>query len=121
MKVFPSVQELTRIDKRLDFAPRVVHKEQTIEFDRKRRPVPDGMSVDVIDIDGVQHEVAHVHTVPWDSPEQATLGRSVDQGLKEWDDGLGEPVWIRRSEEHTSELQSRGHLVCRLLLEKKKM
>src|SRR5690625_7036077 len=29
--------------------------------------------------------------------------------------------WSRsRSEEHTSELQSRGHLVCRLLLEKKK-
>src|SRR5437870_8895974 len=30
--------------------------------------------------------------------------------------------WARfsRSEEHTSELQSRGHLVCRLLLEKKK-
>src|SRR3712207_7715911 len=28
--------------------------------------------------------------------------------------------WIRRSEEHTSELQSRQYLVCRLLLEKKK-
>src|SRR5690554_7121901 len=28
---------------------------------------------------------------------------------------------IRRSEEHTSELQSRPHLVCRLLLEKKKL
>src|SRR5690625_3795050 len=27
--------------------------------------------------------------------------------------------WGQRSEEHTSELQSRGHLVCRLLLEKK--
>src|SRR3989442_13908863 len=27
---------------------------------------------------------------------------------------------IKRSEEHTSELQSRPHLVCRLLLEKKK-
>src|SRR5690625_6295507 len=26
-----------------------------------------------------------------------------------------------RSEEHTSELQSRGHLVCRLLLEKKNL
>src|SRR5439155_17253615 len=26
---------------------------------------------------------------------------------------------VNRSEEHTSELQSRGHLVCRLLLEKK--
>src|SRR5437660_6930470 len=32
------------------------------------------------------------------------------------------PPWpaMTRSEEHTSELQSRGHLVCRLLLEKKK-
>src|SRR2546429_3585242 len=29
-------------------------------------------------------------------------------------------VLMRRSEEHTSELQSRLHLVCRLLLEKKK-
>src|SRR5436305_11535673 len=28
--------------------------------------------------------------------------------------------WAARSEEHTSELQSRPHLVCRLLLEKKK-
>src|SRR3989442_9640670 len=43
---------------------------------------------------------------------------------------LAEPVPVRgallsrrrhlRSEEHTSELQSRPHLVCRLLLEKKK-
>src|SRR3989449_1530062 len=33
----------------------------------------------------------------------------------------GEPSSMkRRSEEHTSELQSRLHLVCRLLLEKKK-
>src|SRR5437870_11168814 len=30
------------------------------------------------------------------------------------------PARRARSEEHTSELQSRGHLVCRLLLEKKK-
>src|SRR5690625_6388241 len=30
------------------------------------------------------------------------------------------PETSGRSEEHTSELQSRGHLVCRLLLEKKK-
>src|SRR5437870_10366732 len=36
---------------------------------------------------------------------------------------MGEVVEVgsgARSEEHTSELQSRGHLVCRLLLEKKK-
>src|SRR3712207_7536272 len=30
------------------------------------------------------------------------------------------PDQLRRSEEHTSELQSRQYLVCRLLLEKKK-
>src|SRR3989442_8774158 len=29
-------------------------------------------------------------------------------------------AFVQRSEEHTSELQSRPHLVCRLLLEKKK-
>src|SRR2546427_4016366 len=36
---------------------------------------------------------------------------------------VSEPSWIctlRRSEEHTSELQSQSNLVCRLLLEKKK-
>src|SRR3712207_7985806 len=31
-----------------------------------------------------------------------------------------EPFYASRSEEHTSELQSRQYLVCRLLLEKKK-
>src|SRR5690625_6384398 len=35
--------------------------------------------------------------------------------------GEGKVIYTSyRSEEHTSELQSRGHLVCRLLLEKKK-
>src|SRR5690625_6893649 len=47
-----------------------------------------------------------------------------------WLSGIGPPTALpreddvnhrgERSEEHTSELQSRGHLVCRLLLEKKK-
>src|SRR3712207_7090434 len=31
---------------------------------------------------------------------------------------VGGPGWAGRSEEHTSELQSRQYLVCRLLLEK---
>src|SRR5689334_7874595 len=35
--------------------------------------------------------------------------------------GSWESVHKRRSEEHTSELQSQFHLVCRLLLEKKKI
>src|SRR5689334_24102990 len=41
-------------------------------------------------------------------------------GLLMWFDNLS-PRWVvARSEEHTSELQSQFHLVCRLLLEKKK-
>src|SRR3712207_8007334 len=40
---------------------------------------------------------------------RSALARLVERGLLE-----------RRSEEHTSELQSRQYLVCRLLLEKKK-
>src|SRR3712207_6900288 len=35
-------------------------------------------------------------------------------------DGQRSPTTLSRSEEHTSELQSRQYLVCRLLLEKKK-
>src|SRR3712207_7268255 len=36
-----------------------------------------------------------------------------------WDYEPGAVSWVLRSEEHTSELQSRQYLVCRLLLEKK--
>src|SRR5690625_6284258 len=35
-------------------------------------------------------------------------------------ENIGGATGAIRSEEHTSELQSRGHIVCRLLLEKKK-
>src|SRR5690625_4666506 len=43
----------------------------------------------------------------------------------ETEEGISVDIYLKertyvRSEEHTSELQSRGHLVCRLLLEKKK-
>src|SRR2546429_2221056 len=47
-----------------------------------------------------------------------------DDSVTVVDNGRGIPVDMhqteKRSEEHTSELQSRLHLVCRLLLEKKK-
>src|SRR3712207_7043330 len=38
--------------------------------------------------------------------------------LRQWYEQTG---FVARSEEHTSELQSRQYLVCRLLLEKKKI
>src|SRR3712207_8992057 len=54
-----------------------------------------------------------------DSP--AGLAAWIAEKFHAWtdhDDGLDQAV---RSEEHTSELQSRQYLVCRLLLEKKKI
>src|SRR5437660_5345558 len=56
---------------------------------------------------------------------QRRVGRAGGQG-EQVDDALALAVQPAehvdaRSEEHTSELQSRGHLVCRLLLEKKKL
>lgn len=95
MKAFPSLRELSRVENRLDFAPKLVHKELTIEFDRKRRPIPDGMTADFVIIDGRKFEVAHVHTVPWDTPEDCRLGRSIDKGLKRFDKDLGQTVWAR--------------------------
>src|SRR2546430_6983218 len=50
-------------------------------------------------------------------PQPRALPRSLGG-----EEGVEEPVLhlVRRSEEHTSELQSQSNLVCRLLLEKKK-
>src|SRR5690554_7087845 len=68
------------------------------------------------------HHDHYRHPRTWSSKfkrhvkRSSTLGKA---GLK----GIGSEVFglgPKRSEEHTSELQSRPHLVCRLLLEKKK-
>src|SRR2546422_1681372 len=48
--------------------------------------------------------------------ERADLFRDIRCDVSDWTP----PCVAMRSEEHTSELQSRLHLVCRLLLEKKK-
>src|SRR5207253_9384574 len=66
------------------------------------------------------------------APVRACEGRSVPAArslqlawphdrrpARDWMDRTAAPGTDLRSEEHTSELQSRGHLVCRLLLEKK--
>src|SRR3712207_7460646 len=64
------------------------------------------------------------------SPRQSSIGeervmerdfiilRNIDAAIPR--DPFGGPSTRSRSEEHTSELQSRQYLVCRLLLEKKK-
>src|SRR5688572_31107950 len=57
------------------------------------------------------------------SRRQRLLGSDslVDQGVDQGRRQAGPPLARLRSEEHTSELQSQSNLVCRLLLEKKKI
>src|SRR3712207_8002960 len=61
-----------------------------------------------------------------DAHELLAVARSHHGGLVRGLDGVrvavaDDALGAHRSEEHTSELQSRQYLVCRLLLEKKKM
>src|SRR2546422_2567547 len=62
----------------------------------------------------VEHALHQLRTAPVGEPARDRVGILADQ--PEVQHGR----LLRRSEEHTSELQSRLHLVCRLLLEKKK-
>src|SRR5207253_6531301 len=76
-----------------------------------------------------------VNTIKWSSQDRKKLIENIENVKKPYDFQNLSSIDLRwkqycsymypsstipRSEEHTSELQSRGHLVCRLLLEKKK-
>src|SRR5438045_6679525 len=60
------------------------------------------------------------HGVPPDSAHYQLVLRDQHLYILQFDAGKIELEDVQRSEEHTSELQSLRHLVCRLLLEKKK-
>src|SRR3712207_7603029 len=71
-----------------------------------------------------QHEVARVDRHRQRLAENdhgLAADKAVDQGHDAARDGEEPEGERHRSEEHTSELQSRQYLVCRLLLEKKKI
>src|SRR3712207_7069018 len=68
------------------------------------------VDLEVLDVDVVHVQPRAEHALGGDDEVVGELGADQDQRV--------EPV--ARSEEHTSELQSRQYLVCRLLLEKKK-
>src|SRR2546425_4905203 len=63
------------------------------------------------------HAPARQDTLALDAP------RNTESFTRSWFDyetiQIGQTAHFRRSEEHTSELQSLAYLVCRLLLEKK--
>src|SRR3712207_7022046 len=62
------------------------------------------------------------HTRAWRPGEKATLRNPTSETEEHGQQRLAQVAIVKqkqRSEEHTSELQSRQYLVCRLLLEKK--
>src|SRR2546422_5525976 len=63
---------------------------------------------------------ADARDVPPTSPDNAGHVRAAAGNAHKHQPHRTEAPRLARSEEHTSELQSRLHLVCRLLLEKKK-
>src|SRR2546429_2092403 len=73
---------------------------------RSLDPLGDRRRIDV-DVDDPARVLREVRRVADDAVVEARADRE-------------QHVAVLRSEEHTSELQSRLHLVCRLLLEKKK-
>src|SRR5258708_18861694 len=96
---------------RLDRAPSVSQaRGQVIEQFRVRRPL-----AKLAEIAGCAHDSLPEVKCPNAIGDHASGERIVRAG-----DRLGQLQPAARSEEHTSELQSPDHLVCRLLLEKKK-
>src|SRR5438552_16153123 len=84
------------------------------EMTRIGLPVPPGFTITT---EVCTHFYAHNRTYPRE------LEAEVAAALAKVENSVGKKFGLlpaRRSEEHTSELQSPDHLVCRLLLEKKK-
>src|SRR5690625_3589048 len=89
-------------------SPPIRIKTDTLEFNAGSFKVRPDANVEALlkELPGVEID---------DEGKISVNGKEVNQILVN-----GKP-FFDRSEEHTSELQSRGHLVCRLLLEKKKV
>src|SRR3712207_6968752 len=85
-----------------------------------------GKSIQTVDVAGAtSQDLAEMmvgRSVSFTTAKKAAEPKEVVLSIKnlEVDENRGIPAVKGRSEEHTSELQSRQYLVCRLLLEKKK-
>src|SRR5690625_5350400 len=80
------------------------------ETEEPTAAAPDNPAPEPADYPGMDEE----------TPEGAEQALRYYIAVVYWGYQTGDTETLERSEEHTSELQSRGHLVCRLLLEKKK-
>src|SRR5690625_2556119 len=76
-------------------------------------------SWDIQQVAITHHHEDHMGMVPWLATHKS-LPIYCHESMIPWIEEKQYSPRYLRSEEHTSELQSRGHLVCRLLLEKQK-
>src|SRR2546422_2258512 len=74
----------------------------------------------IVVADGEPQHLHGVRGVPRRHPRAQHRPRLLAAAAGDWAVLPSVAALLHRSEEHTSELQSRLHLVCRLLLEKKK-
>src|SRR2546430_5779220 len=70
---------------------------------------------------GVFGQFGQIREIPAGGEGLAATGEHRGPGRCVVGESLPQPTTHRRSEEHTSELQSQSNLVCRLLLEKKNL
>src|ERR1041385_4310840 len=100
----------------------VVHIDQ--EFQGMHQPLDFGLrAYFAVTITGPADSIGYPTTITIDSiaaDSGTTVPMGINLGNAKGLSFVGRLTNDRRSEEHTSELQSRLHLVCRLLLEKKK-
>src|SRR5690625_6708615 len=95
----------------------------TVESNRIFKITVEKSSKVISTSNGIVYKRLGKNTKPWYPSEYSSnkiTGFKGDYSARIIEDsGKDDIDFIERSEEHTSELQSRGHLVCRLLLEKK--
>src|SRR5690554_6618370 len=72
------------------------------------------------EIEDCRAMIEHAKLMADDQEHQVEFAQEARKDLRKQNIDPNNAVQLERSEEHTSELQSRPHLVCRLLLEKKK-
>src|SRR3712207_8747437 len=75
---------------------------------------------DVLALNGKSEDDILRFVAPAEKNSEHPLAEAIVTGARERGIEVGDAARFERSEEHTSELQSRQYLVCRLLLEKKK-
>src|SRR5207253_4814559 len=111
----PTIDEFLRdATDRMDKSVEATHEHfNSVRTGRASAALLDRISIDYY---GTSTPLKQLATINVPEPRMLTIQPFDPMSIKAIEKAIQESD---RSEEHTSELQSRGHLVCRLLLEKK--